>query len=305
MTTGGAATSVAQRRRNPRPKIAPYVFLLAPLAYLAVFMFWPLAREIWISLTNTRITNPNFGRYVGLGNYRRLLQDPDFYGTLWVTAIYTIGSVLFGVGLGVISALAINRPFPGRPVVRAILLFGWAVPNVATALIWLWIYNGQSGVLNRITSALGLGSMAWVASPRTALPAVLIVSVWQVTPFVMLVVLAALQSVPEETREAARIDGADALNVYRAVTLPHIMPAVQLTMLLVAVWSIRRFDIIYLLTGGGPLGSTSTLVLKIREAAFENFQLGMASAYGVVGLVLALLVSAVHLGVTRRRGGAA
>ncbi len=117
----------------------------------------------------------------------------------------------------------------------------------------------------------------------------------------MLVVLAALQSVPGEVREAARIDGADGLSTYRAVTWPHIRPSVQLAALLVAVWSIRRYDIIYLLTGGGPLGSTSTLVVKIRQTAFEGQELGFASAYGAVGLVLALMIAAVHYVVEQRR----
>lgn len=294
-------TGTPPRRRRRAWAIAPYVFVLPAIAYLGVFMFWPLGRQIWMSFTNTRIVNPNGGRLIGLRNYERLIQDPAFYESLRVTAVYALASVLLGVLLGVVSALAIDRPFRGRAVVRAVLLFGWAVPNVATALIWLWMFNGQSGVFNGIAVGLGFDRLAWLTSPELALPSILVVTVWQVAPFVMLVVLAALQSVPEEVREAARVDGADPLSVFRAVTLPHILPAVQLVSLLVAVWSIRRFDIIYLLTGGGPLGSTSTLVVKLRQTAFENYELGMASAYGVVGLVLALLVAAGHHAVEQRR----
>ncbi|PZP40892.1 MAG: sugar ABC transporter permease [Azospirillum brasilense] len=294
-------TGTPPRRRRRAWAIAPYVFVLPAIAYLGVFMFWPLGRQIWMSFTNTRIVNPNGGRLIGLRNYERLIQDPAFYESLRVTAVYALASVLLGVLLGVVSALAIDRPFRGRAVVRAVLLFGWAVPNVATALIWLWMFNGQSGVFNGIAVGLGFDRLAWLTSPELALPSILVVTVWQVAPFVMLVVLAALQSVPEEVREAARVDGADPLSVFRAVTLPHILPAVQLVSLLVAVWSIRRFDIIYLLTGGGPLGSTSTLVVKLRQTAFENYELGMASAYGVVGLVLALLVAAGHYAVEQRR----
>ena len=224
-----------------------------------------------------------------------------FFDSLGITVRYTVASVVLSVALGLVAALAIDRPFPGRAVVRCILLFGWAVPNVAAALIWLWIFNGQSGVLNDVTAALGLGRQLWLTSTALALPSLLAVTVWQVAPFVMLVMLAALQSVPGEIREAARIDGADALNVFRTATLPHIVPALQLVALLVAVWSIRRFDIIYLLTGGGPVGSTSTLVVRIRQTAFEDLDLGLASAYGVVGLVLALLVAAAHRAVEQRR----
>ncbi|WP_226554360.1 carbohydrate ABC transporter permease [Celeribacter naphthalenivorans] len=281
--------------------LVPYAFVAVPLAYLGVFMFWPLLRQMWMSLTDTRLMNPTKGDFIGLENYRHLLADPQFYTSLHVTVVYTLLTVIFGVGLGTISALAINRPFPGRTIVRAVLLFGWAVPNVAATLIWLWIYNGPSGVANELTEWLGLGRVQWLTSIDMALPSIMIVTVWQVAPFVMLVMLAALQSVPDEVREAARVDGADALNVFRNVTLPYILPTMQLVSLLVAVWSIRRFEIIYLLTGGGPIGSTSTLVVQIRLTAFEDYDLGLASAYGAVGLVLALLVALVHFIFERRR----
>ncbi|KVK54007.1 sugar ABC transporter permease [Agrobacterium sp. D14] len=271
------------------------------MIYLVVFMFWPLGRQMYMSFTNTRIINPNRGRFIGLGNYERLIDDPAFYLSLSVTLIYTVMTVIIGVTLGLVAALAIDRPFKGRAVVRAILLFGWAVPGVAASLIWLWMFNERSGVLNRMTEWLGLGRFAWLTSTDYALGSVLAVTVWQVAPFVMLVVLAALQSVPQEVREAAKIDGADGISTFRAVTLPHIRPSVQLAALLVTVWSIRRFDVIYLLTGGGPLGSTSTLVVKLRQTAFEGHELGMASAYGAVGLALALMVAAIHYFAEQRR----
>ena len=282
-------------------RLAPYAFILPPMVYLVVFMFWPLAQQMYMSLTNTKLINPNGGRFVGLANFERLLADPQFYGSLRVTLVYTVLSVVLGVTLGLVSALAIDRPFRGRAIVRAILLFGWAVPNVAASLIWLWMYNERSGVLNQVLTQFGFDRISWLTSTDFALASVLAVTVWQVAPFVMLVMLAALQSVPQEVREAARIDGADGLSIYRAVTLPLILPSLQLVSLLVAVWSIRRFDIIYLLTGGGPLNSTSTLVVKIRQTAFEGQELGMASAYGAVGLVLALLVAAIHYLIEQRR----
>jgi multiple sugar transport system permease protein len=294
---GGAAT----RLRSMGRAIAPYAFVLPPVIYLGIFMFWPLARQLWMSLTDTRLTNPTVGNFIGLKNYERLFSDPNLYSSLRVTLIYTLGSVLLGVTIGVISAVAIDRPFRGRPIARAILLFGWAVPNVAASLIWLWMFNERSGVFNDITTAIGLGRFRWLTSPDLALASIFAVTVWYVAHFVMLVVLAALQSVPEEVREAARVDGADELSVFRAVTFPHIRPSVQTVALLVAVWSIRRFELIYLLTGGGPLGRTSTLVVKLRQVAFENYDLGMAGVYGAIGLVLALLVAAVHYLIDQRR----
>ncbi|MFC0201232.1 carbohydrate ABC transporter permease [Paracoccus rhizosphaerae] len=279
----------------------PYVFIVPPVLYLAVFMFYPLGRQIWLSFTRTRLMNPNRSEFTGLSNYERLFADPEFYMALQVTVVYSALAVILGVTVGMIAALALNRPFPGRAIVRAVLLFGWACPNVAASLVWLWIFNERSGVLNTIVTGLGLDRIAWLTTTEMALPSILLVTVWQVAPFVMLVMLAALQSVPEEVKEAARIDNADSLSVFRAVTLPHVMPTLQLVSLLVAVWSIRRFDIIYLLTGGGPIGSTSTLIVKLRQIAFENYDLGLASAYGVIGLILALTVAVIHALFNRRR----
>ncbi len=144
-------------RKSGISRLLPYAFILPPMIYLGVFMFWPLARQIYMSFTNTRIINPNRGRFIGLGNYERLLDDPNFYVSLKATLIYTVCTVVIGAGLGLVTALAIDRPFKGRAIVRAILLFGWAVPGVAASLIWLWMYNERSGIFNRITEVIGLG----------------------------------------------------------------------------------------------------------------------------------------------------
>lgn len=287
--------------RERLARLAPYGFVAVPLAYMTVFVFGPLLRQVWMSFTDTRLMNPTRGRFVGLENYRDLLGDGQFYTSLHITIVYTFLTVVLGVIVGTVSALAMDRPFRGRAVIRAILLFGWAVPSVAATLIWLWIFNGPSGVASDITEWLGLGRIPWLTSVDWALTSIMLVTIWQVSPFVMLVMMAALQSVPEEVREAARIDGADGLNVFRNVTLPYILPTMQVVALLVAVWSIRRFEVIYLLTGGGPIGSTSTLVVQLRLTAFEGFELGKASAYGVVGLILALLVAFAHFLFERRR----
>lgn len=294
-------TRTKSRSWLSRIPLSAYLLLAIPMLYLAVFMYWPLLKEIYMSFTLAELTNPSGGQFIGWGNYQLMFSDPSFYQTLRVTILYSLFSVIFSVILGVISALAINRPFPGRAIVRAILLFGWAVPSVAAALIWLWMYNERSGVFNHLISLIGLQPQSWLSDPSLALGSVLLVTVWQAVPFVMLVVLAALQSIPEEVREAARIDGADPLNVFRHVTWPHIRPTVSLVALLVTVWSIRRYDLIYLLTGGGPLNSTGTLVVELRQIAFQDYDLGLASAYGVIGLLLALLVAAVHQFIERRQ----
>ncbi|MGK9219462.1 MULTISPECIES: carbohydrate ABC transporter permease [unclassified Microbacterium] len=287
-------------------RAVPYLFLMLPMLFLGVVVFYPLAREIWISFTDAGIANPNGGDFIGLGNYEEVLASPQLRQALGVTALYTVATVVASLIIGVVSALAVDRPFPGRSIARAVLLFGWAVPNVAAALIWSWMYNQQSGVLNALVTALGGSPIGWLTDSSVAIWSVTLTTVWQVAPFVMLTTLAALQGVPPELREAARIDGADALNVFRTATLPHIRPAIALSALLATVWTIRRFEIIYLLTGGGPLGSTSTLVIQLRREAFENYDLGAAATFGVVGLAVSLAVTVLYSLIEgRRKGGAA
>lgn len=282
------------RRAATRGRSTPYLFLVLPLLFLGLIVFFPLGQEIWISFTDAGIANPTGGEFIGLENYREVLASPALANALWITVLYTVAVVIASVILGVVTALAVDRPFPGRSIARAILLFGWAVPNVAAALIWVWMYNQNSGVLNQFLASVGAPQAAWLTSTDIALWSVVLTTVWQASPFVMLITLAALQGVPSELREAARIDGADPLNVFRTATLPHIRPAVALGVLLTAVWTIRRFEIIYLLTGGGPLNSTSTLVVSLRRAAFEDYDLGAAATYGVIGLALSLVVTAVY-----------
>ena len=176
--------------------LVPYAFVAAPLAYLTLFVFGPLMRQVWMSFLDTRLMNPTKGKFIGLENYRDLLSDDQFYTSLHITILYTFLTVVLGVLVGTISAMAMDRPFRGRAVIRAILLFGWAVPSVAATLIWLWIFNGSSGVASDITEWMGIGRIQWLTSIDWALTSIMFVTIWQVSPFVMLVMMAALQSVP-------------------------------------------------------------------------------------------------------------
>lgn len=298
------ARSQQRRQTKPRPRLRarslwPYLFVGPAIGYLAVFMVVPLVRGAGLSLTDTLLINPSGGNNVGLDNYRTLLGSDAFRNSLWATALYTAVTVVFSVGLGTVAAVAINRQFGGRAIARSVMTFPWAVPTVAAALIFSWIYNQQSGVLNDATGVLGLGQRGWLSDPRYGMFSVLLATVWKVFPLVMLVVLASLQSVPDELYEATRIDGADAMSTFRAVVLPHLMPTIRVVSLLMTIWSIRRFEIIYLLTGGGPLDRTNTLVINIYRRAFSSEELGIAAAIGILGLIISMLVTVVFFAVER------
>lgn len=280
--------------------VTGYIFVAPAVVYLATFILYPLIRGVQLSFTTTRLVNPSGGKNVGLDNYASLLNSGQFWNSLLATLVYTAATVVFALFIGTAAAVLVNRPFRGRAIVRAIMTFPYAMPTVAAALIFIWIYNQSNGILNKGMGVLGIGQAGWLTDPAYGMPSVVIATVWKVFPFVMIIMLAALQSVPEELFEASRVDGADSLSTFRAIVLPHLMPTLRIVALLMTVWSIRRFEIIYLLTGGGPVEKTNTLVINIYRHAFSSQQLGMAAAIGVLGLVLSLTAAAVFFLVERR-----
>lgn len=288
------------RRRRSRGHLLGYVLIAPAMIYLAVLLLVPLIRGVQLSLTDTRLVNPAGGQYIGLENYSDLMGSGQFWNSLMATFLYTAGTVVFAVTLGTLAAVLINRPFRGRSAVRAVMTFPYAMPTVAVALIFAWIYNQSGGVLNQSLSVLGIGQQGWLTDPDFGMFSVLLATVWKVFPFVMLVMLAALQSVPDELYEATRVDGAGPLSTFRAIVLPHLAPTLRIVALLMTIWSIRRFEIIYLLTGGGPVESTNTLVINVYRRAFTDQELGLAAAVGVLGLVVSVLVTVAFFLVERR-----
>jgi multiple sugar transport system permease protein len=284
----------AKRPRNFGERYGAYFFIAPAIIYLAVFTVYPLARGVILSFTNTKLVNPAGGRFVGADNYSYLVDSAKFWNSVGTTLTYTAFTVVFAVAIGLAAAMLLNAPFLGRPIIRAIATIPWAIPTVAAALIFVWIYNNEQGALNRATQSLGLGQHGWLIDPKYGLLAVLIATVWKVFPLVMLVMLSALQSVPHELKEATWMDGARPLQTFRAVTLPHLMPTVRVMALLMTIWSIRRFEVIYLITGGGPLDSTNTLVVNVYRTAFQDQNLGRAAAIGVLGLVLSLFITLIY-----------
>ena len=280
----------------------PLAFAAPAILYLLAFQFLPLAQEAYLSLTATSLLSPQRHVWVGLENFADLVAAPEFRQTLAVTVVYVVACVAGAIGLGLGSALLLDRAFPGRGVARALVTLPWAAPPVAVALVFTWIFNAQYGVLGRALRALGLpgGSENWLDSPALALPAVLLVTIWQIFPFSSVVLLAALQGVQADLVEAAVVDGARRTAVFRYVVWPTIRPTVLLLALFVTIWSLRRFDLVWILTQGGPIGATNTLVVDLYRQGFVHRELGLAAAVGMVGLVLALVATLAYVRLERR-----
>jgi multiple sugar transport system permease protein len=280
------------RRRAMGSPWTPYLFLAPAAVYILLFQAVPLGQEIWLSFTRTSLLNPNKNTWVGIANFQSIFANPAFHQTLLVTVIYVIVCVAGSVALGLVVALLLNVRFRGRGIARALITIPWAAPGIAVALIATWMLNAQYGILTRAMKAIGLdpGASGVLNNPQLALIAVLATTIWQLVPFVAVVLLSALQAVPQELIEAAQMDRARPWTIFRVVTWQVLKPTVGLVAVLMTIWSLRRFELIWLMTRGGPLGTTRTLVIDLYSQAFDSKQLGVAAAIGMVGIVISLIV---------------
>lgn len=237
------------------------------------------------------------GDFVGLANFRRLFADADFYAALGNTFIWIGGSVglemLFGTGL----ALLLNQRFPLRWLARTILLAPYLLPTIVAVLVWRYMFDDIVGIVNHIAISAGLVArpIQWLTSPRVALLSVILIGVWKFTPFVVIAILGILQSIPGEQYDAAKLDGAGPVRRFVTITLPHILPVFVLTALLRTIWTAHKFDLIYLLTGGGPINATTTLPVLVYVRGFHDFDAGGASAIALVILLLIALLLVPYL----------
>lgn len=290
-----APGSGTRRRRSPQgSRWTPYLFLAPAALFIGLFQAVPLAQQLYLSFTETSLLNPTASTWVGLENYVRIFGDDEFRRTLLTTLVYVVVCVVGAVGSGLAIALVLNRPLPGRGVARALITVPWAAPGIGVALIATWMLNPQYGIVNRLLNALGIGVPGGVIldSQTYAFPAILLTTIWQLFPLCTVVLLSALQAVPKELIEAATMDGAGPWWTFRTVTWQVIKAATGLLALLMTIWSIRRFELIWLMTRGGPVGSTETLVIDLYSQAFDSKEIGTAAAIGMVGVVISLIVIA-------------
>jgi multiple sugar transport system permease protein len=287
-----------------RERMLAYGLLLPALLIVVIFMAYPLYIVVDLSLrdaetmTLSELTNQPFT----LGHYRNLLQDLTWVRDLWRSVVYTVGVIAPAFGLGVGLALLLNELFPGRRVLRPLVLLPWAVPGIAVAAGFRWILDSSYGVANYLLRSVGLisGNLDWFVSRDTAMLAVIIPTVWKYYPFFTLVVLAALQTVPADLYEAARVDGAGPVRRFRHITWPAIRSSAVLALIIGGLGVFREFDFIYPLTGGGPNGATQTLAIRIYDEAFRFFNLGDAAAIGMLTVAICGVV-VLAMGRTMRR----
>ena len=268
-------------------------FILPALIPLAVFWIYPICRSLFISFTDCDYMSPSY-HFVFFDNFKRLLQDPRFYEALWNTLLFSAGTLIPTLAGGLFLALLLQKAFPGSGLFKFILFSPWITPTVAVSIVWTWIYNPDTGLANAVLKFFHLPALQWINSSNTALLSVIIVTVWKSLGYAMIFYLSALEKVPAELYEANSLDGANAWQRFRDVTLPCISPTTFFLLIVTMVNSLQAYDQIQILTQGGPSGSTRTLLYMYYQLGFEEYDMGQATAVAMVLVVITLILSGVQ-----------
>jgi len=287
---------VARARRlsfETRERLFAAALLAPALAFVAAFAFQPILHSVWLSLHRVVLGLPGLGRpFVGLANYRALAADPVARGALANTLLFVGGSTLLEILLGLGIALVIHRSFRGRGLVRAAVLVPWAIPTVVSSQLWRYIFNDKYGLANYLVHGADVAHYrAWLADPLLSFAAIVVADAWKTSSFAALLILAGLQTIPEELHEAARIDGAGAWQRFRRITLPLLRPALLVALLFRTMDSFRVFDLVFVMTQGGPADATNVLQFYGYKKMFAEGFLGYGSAISVLVFAISLAVA--------------
>jgi len=286
--------------RDVRSLMVGLAYLLPSLVLFAAFVFIPLGRTAYLSLFNTRSTGA-ITTFAGLDHYLELLTSPTFHQGILATALFVIYTVPLSIALGLVLAAMLNQRLRGINVFRTMMASTIAVSAAVGALIWLLMFNPSLGLLNYLLSRVGIPGPDWLIQPATAIVAVSITTIWLSLGTNIIVLLAGLQGVPEEIYEAARLDGARGVRMFRQITVPMVSPSLFFLLVVDTIAVLQTFTQIHLLTRGGPVDATRVLVYGIYLDAFQNFQFGFASAQAVVLFVLVMTLTVIQFRFVERR----
>lgn len=279
-------------------------FVLPAVLTIACVMIFPLIYTFILSFNKSDIYTEAW-EFVGLAQYVELFKNSDFISSIYHTFVWTASSVIFQFAVGFMAAVIINQYFVKlRWLIRILLMIPWVLPSIISVNIWKWLYHPDFGYLNHFLKTIGIidTSINWVADEKFAMLSAVIVNVWKMFPFVMLMIEAALQSVPNELKNAARVDGATGIREFFTVTVPHVASTSYTIILLLIIWTLNAFTFIFVLTGGGPANSTQVLSMFIYKQAFQNYNFGMAGAASTVLFIITAAISIIYMKFVMRGG---
>ena len=278
-----------EKRGKKKRDVLPYILIAPVVIYILCVMVFPFCWALYVSFTDKRIGVD--GAFVGLRNYIELLRDPIFLMSIVRTFIFTGGSVILKLIFGIAMAVVLNEKLRCRNIVRSILLLPWTLPTVVVVLVWQWMFSDVGGVLNALLQMAGLSKpVLWLAKPGMAMFSVILVNVWKGTPFIALSVLAGLQNISPEYYEAASIDGATVIQKFVRITLPLLRDVIFLAALMTTIWTLNNFEVIWLLTKGGPSNATNVAAVYSYITAFRNNNLSKAISISVLFLPIMIIL---------------
>ncbi len=295
-----ARSEVTAHGRSKPGRLAPnyWPFVVPALVVIAAVIVFPWVFTLWMSVNSWTLGQPVV--FAGLDNYTRLLVDMRFWESLWHTALYTLLAVVAPLFLGTLAALIFDAQFPFRGLLRGVFVMPMMATPVAIALVWTMMFHPQLGVLNYLLSLVGIGPQEWIYNQKSVIPSLVLVETWQWTPLIMLIVLGGLAAVPREPYESAEIDGANAWQKFRYLTLPMIAPFLMIGVIIRSIDAVKSFDIIYAMTQGGPGTASETINIYLYNTAFSYYDIGYGSAMAVVFFIIIVALSFVLMMVRQR-----
>jgi len=298
MTRSTSTRSTSTRSTSTEDPRIGWVYVAPAVAIVLLIALFPLAWTLWESLHQHDLRMPWLGRpFVGLANYAEILRDARFWGALGHTVFFAVTSIVLELVLGLFLALALNETFRGRGLVRAAVLVPWAIPTVVAALLWRFMFDSQSGIANALLVRVGVldQPIVWFIRAATAWVPVILADVWKTTPFVALLLLAGLQNIDRTLYEAAATDGAGPWWQLRHITLPLLAPAMLVVLIFRTLDAFRVFDLIYVLTGGGPGTSTEPISIYAFNAMLQNLEFGYGAALSVVIFLVTFTLAVLYI----------
>lgn len=294
----------ALRRRTWSEAWAAGAFVAPAALVILAIVAYPLARALWLSVHDIVLTRPGEEPFVGFGGYAGELTSPDFWAAVWRSLFFTIASTAIELILGVALALLMDQPLRFRWILRSLVILPWALPTIVNALMWRWIDNAEYGALNAALFQTGLidGYRQWLSNPDSAMWMVIVADAWKMTPLVAILVLAALQGISREQIEAARVDGASALATFRFVVLPLLTPTLLIVLVLRTMEAFKVFDIIWIMTNGGPANATQTIAIYAYQTAYRSYDFGRGAALGYLIALAIMILAAIYLRLLGRVG---
>lgn len=303
--TASTAAEGARRAQHRRRQWTAWAFLLPVVAYLVAFYLYPLYRNLDLGLRHYTVRSFVDGDapYSGWDNFRQVLQDPTFWPALRNTMVFTLVSIAVQYAAGLGLAVFFNRHFRLSGLLRALFLIPWLLPLIVSSSTWSWMLNSESGVVNYALHLVGVAPVDWLTSPHWALASVIIANIWIGIPFNLVILHSGLQNIPGELYEAASLDGAGALQQFRRITFPLLRPVSAITLLLGFVYTLKVFDLIWIMTKGGPGDSSTTLATWSYRLGFGSLlpQFGPGAAVGNILILIALAFGLLHIRIQRRQ----